>query len=700
MMQPLRPSLSAGAVPTGDDAARRKRLGQYFTGEKLARLLVTLANPTLVRHAIDPMCGSGDMLATVRSLSPQVSLAGIEIDSYAYEHCLTRLARIQTPISLLRGNAFSWSVISSLPATSFDLVVTNPPYVRYQSYAGDNNSDSGELPRAEDVRRGLMEVAQNIGHLEEKDREILVSIIQAYSGLSDLAVPSWILCMMLTAVGGRLAIVVPETWLNRDYAYPIHYLLLKLFRILYVVEDANRVWFEGAQVKTTLLVAERVLRADNLLAACDQQTYIHASVPASAINEDSIIGGVFPKETDPEATFAQILSGLNSGMELDLPHGFKVTKRSLSGELSNLLAAASGSKWLRSYEPELTQPVANGVGSVSGGVNIPQALFDMLPSDNTPMFKTIESLGGRVGQGLRTGANEFFYCDLISESELDDVCLISPGNRLKLPPVEVPKGGLRVVLRRQNETPKGYVLDPSVLRGRALILDGFIHPSDLAKTKGEGESKQADRAVMPPALASFVSDVEGLNIGTEDQPKAIPQLTAVRTNETKNKNISKARFWYMLPSLANRHRPDLFIPRINYRHPRTFLNSDDPTIIDANFSTIWLIEGASIDAFALLACLNSSWIVAAMELSAAVMGGGALKLEATHIRRLPLPVLPTEQRDSLSKLGRRLAHGDQVEKTLHEINKEIAYSIFGLQADFALERIEIIIRERLEDRQK
>ena len=33
--------------------------------------------------------------------------------------------------------------------------------------------------------------------------------------------------------------VVPEAWLSRDYAHPIQYLLLKLFRIRYVVEDAH-----------------------------------------------------------------------------------------------------------------------------------------------------------------------------------------------------------------------------------------------------------------------------------------------------------------------------------------------------------------------------------------------------------------------------------------------------------------------------
>lgn len=698
MTQPLQPSNFTGTVSIKDNTALRKRLGQYFTGEKLARLLVALADATRCRSAIDPMCGSGDMLSAVRSISPQVSLAGIEIDGNAYKQCVSRLTNIKRPVSLIQGNAFSWTTISLLPTTSFDLVITNPPYVRYQSFAGDSESESSGLPRAEDVRRGLMEVAQNIAGLDEKDREIFVSIIKDYSGLSDLAVPSWILCMMLTAVDGRLAMVVPESWLNRDYAYPIHYLLLKLFRILYVIEDTNRVWFEEAQVKTTLLVAERVQRVSDLRAAYIHQTYIHASLPASAITEHSIVGSLFPDDANPETSFACELSRLGRGWEAGAAEGFSVTKRDLNGKLSDLLATSSGSRWLRYCEPELTQSATKEFGIENGGVKIPQALLDLLPAGETTTFTTIETLGGHVGQGLRTGANEFFYCDLISES--DNGCVVSPGKALKLPLVSIPKGALRAVLRKQSEVPKGYLLDSSTLHGRVLILDGFIHPKGIVNTKGEGESEDSGRSVMTPALASFVSDVEGLNVGTEDQPKRIPQLTAVRTNATKGKNGSKARFWYMLPPLARRHLPDLFIPRINYLHPKTFLNSDERTVIDANFSTIWLDESASISAFALLACLNSSWVVAAMELSAAVMGGGALKLEATHLRRLPMPMLSAQQWDNLSRLGRKLAYGDEAEKTLDEINQQVARSLFGRWADFALDKIERIKSERLEARHK
>ena len=89
-----------------------------------------------------------------------------------------------------------------------------------------------------------------------------------------------------------------------------------------------------------------------------------------------------------------------------------------------------------------------------------------------------------------------------------------------------------------------------------------------------------------------------------------------------------------------------------------------------------------------------------MELSAAVMGGGALKLEATHLRRLPIPILSAQQWDNLSILGHKLTDSEDKEKILDEINRLIAQALFVGQAEFALEKIENIKSERLEARNK
>ncbi|WP_226833976.1 N-6 DNA methylase [Acidithiobacillus ferrooxidans] len=46
------------------DAERRKRLGQYYTGSGLGRLLAALAQADKEKTIIDPMVGSGDLQAS------------------------------------------------------------------------------------------------------------------------------------------------------------------------------------------------------------------------------------------------------------------------------------------------------------------------------------------------------------------------------------------------------------------------------------------------------------------------------------------------------------------------------------------------------------------------------------------------------------------------------------------------------------
>ena len=91
----------------------RKRLGQYFTGLRLARLLAALADAGKATSVLDPMVGSGDMLEAALEFShPAATAAGIEIDSRLSRHCHDRLGQRAT---IIAGDAFhpdSWRELS------------------------------------------------------------------------------------------------------------------------------------------------------------------------------------------------------------------------------------------------------------------------------------------------------------------------------------------------------------------------------------------------------------------------------------------------------------------------------------------------------------------------------------------------------------------------------------------------------------
>jgi hypothetical protein len=114
---------------------------------------------------------------------------------------------------------------------------------------------------------------------------------------------------------------------------------------------------------------------------------------------------------------------------------------------------------------------------------------------------------------------------------------------------------------------------------------------------------------------------------------------------------------------------------VNNKQPRTLINPGREAVVDANFVTFWPEEEASVDAEALLAMLNSTWCITVLELIGTVLGGGALKVEAAHMRRLPIPVLPPGTWSDLSRLGCDLASGDP--STVNAVLEDIDLLIFA-----------------------
>jgi hypothetical protein len=166
-------------------------------------------------------------------------------------------------------------------------------------------------------------------------------------------------------------------------------------------------------------------------------------------------------------------------------------------------------------------------------------------------------------------------------------------------------------------------------------------------------------------------------MGSEGAGVPIPRLSAVAPNERINGDRLQRR-WYMLPDFAPRHLPLLFVPRINDGTPFFVSNARAPVLVDANFSTVYE-RGAAPSAAALLGLLNSSWVRACCEASGSPMGAGALKLEATHLRRLPVPVPRSSAWERLEKLGQELVASTTLDAgpTLHAIDQLIVGTILG-----------------------
>ena len=597
------------------------------------------------------------MLAACLEVNPSAQVSGMEIEPWAWQGACRTLPGPAQSGSLVHGNAFSSRTLARLPSTSLDLVITNPPYVRYQSQVGV--SPDG-LPSALEVRTGLLEALCDkrlFCHLLPYERDLLRELAQGYSGFADLAVPAWLLCAALTQPSGVLAMVVPEAWLSRDYARVVQCMLLRLFRLQLVIDDAHASWFADAAIRTTLVVAERVAARPSC-AGWGTATFLRADVQGNAQARGSLVGDAWPDSCEPERQFAAALSSSNPAMGPRAGHGWRAVPHLLENMAQDVVLAARGQAWATVGLGNLLRPIAGAVPSFHP---VPQQLADWLGPGWHGRLGSLESAGFSLGQGLRTGSNDFFHVDLVDEGEMESTVQTKGGSV-----VTVPTSCLLRVVRNQSELDGSPVLRHDGNTARLLWLEGWALPEDAERATQAAFLGPAPLRVLPARLAAWI----------RGQARAgVSGMSAVKTNARVGRN-GIPRWWYTLPPLAPRHRPDLLVPRVNGGSPLPTLNTDRRFIVDANFSSIWT-ETHPDRVAALLALLATAWCGAALEHLASVMGGGALKVEAAHLRRLPIPALDDDQWTRFGRLGQELAVAGWSEALAARADSLLVQSLLG-----------------------
>ncbi len=660
------------------DPVRRKELGQFFSGVPLGKLLAHLSLRPDTRTVLDPMAGHGDLLDAVWEASTERSIPlervdGIEIDNATAATCRERLAAIlgdnDRPESVvLAANAFDPATVNALPTRSYDLVITNPPYVRYQGRTGKGGVDS--------TRSGLETIVDSIS--TGMGRTIWQSLAQNYSGQADLSVPAWILAGFMVRPGGRLALVVPATWRSRDYADVIRYLVLRCFALETIVADTQPGWFSDALVRTHLVVARRLtdeevrqpLSAKNHWSAA---RWVHVSPDAT--DERSLVGAAFAS-VYPEAALAASLHDASQ----DTAPGIEIRDFDLRHEWAVLQSRISRHRWHSILEGGTHNLPLFSARHKSILWTLPDALRQMLPRGVQPAeLVMLEEAGIKVGQGLRTGCNGFFYVTVRGEGTSGTVP-VQASAALGGGVFAVPSSALRPALRRQSEI--ALIEQGGLPPGRVLDLRGWVLPEDEQHvTKARAAYRlcgDTPPRLMLPELAAFVRRAASVSLDGPSAGKRIPEFSAVRTNVREpDGNKLTPRFWYMLPEFAPRHLPAAFVPRINHNTPWIECNIDPPLLIDANFSTFWTLQGGW-SPFAMKALLNSVWCRAYMEVAGTPLGGGALKLEATHLRWMPVPLLTRDARAALHAAGQCLRRDAQDIQT--QIDHTVLQALFPSNA--------------------
>lgn len=218
-----------------------------------------------------------------------------EIDKYIIEIC----KRAVPDARIFNEDAFKSNHVNL--ACGWDLVITNPPYVRYQTLK--TNPEIG-LPDGTELRENLIEHISNSGILDAREKQLYIEITKGYSGLSDdemvfscvmgfdidplavvLAKVNWIMAMRDLFPYHTGQIIIPVYHADSLFvATPITHKMPSNSRDTYIMHfDRNKVEIPGH-----MLTPSRRRTFDAFMSICYRYAMKRAEQKESELTEEQV----------------------------------------------------------------------------------------------------------------------------------------------------------------------------------------------------------------------------------------------------------------------------------------------------------------------------------------------------------------------------------------------------------------------------
>jgi adenine-specific DNA-methyltransferase len=226
---------------TPTERRQRKSLGAFYSPHSLVEPMVAWAVTRADRSVLDPSCGDGVFLEfaarRLRDLgaSPErvaKHIHGVDLNPDAVRVTQDRLvSALGLPFANVRANSFFSLPPPGVlfgPPEGVDAVIGNPPYIRYQEFAGE--ARLGALERAANAGVQLTRLASSWAHF----------VVHAVAFLQP---------------GGRLALILPAELIHAAYAAPLREHLRRSFAEVHVICFRQAVFPEVQEEVVMLLAA-------------------------------------------------------------------------------------------------------------------------------------------------------------------------------------------------------------------------------------------------------------------------------------------------------------------------------------------------------------------------------------------------------------------------------------------------------------
>lgn len=206
-----------------------KLRGGYYTPANVAEFIVKWAMRYTDDRILEPSCGDGSFLAAIRKHSIQTGfqnadrVIGVELDSVEAQKASLH------GYEVANEDFFTFYKNNIEGQNAFDIVVGNPPFIRYQNF-------------------------------DEKFRTVAFELMKKHgfhpNRLTNIWLPFLLLSCEALSANGRIGMVIPAELFQVDYAAEARSYLSSHFEQLTLVTFKHLV-FDGIQQEVVLLLGEK-----------------------------------------------------------------------------------------------------------------------------------------------------------------------------------------------------------------------------------------------------------------------------------------------------------------------------------------------------------------------------------------------------------------------------------------------------------
>lgn len=212
-----------------ENSTNQKLRGAYYTPKGLASAIVSLCSIPDNAKILEPSCGDGvfiEALNEARMLNSGIILDAVEIDSVALEsaRCLD-----MGMADCNFKNCDFFDFYEKSPKGIYNLILGNPPYIRYQYLNAKQRSELSELLESQGMRSN--------------------KLINAWVGFM-------VACTNLLRKDGTLAFVIPAELLQVAYAKDLRRYLANHFEKITLLSFSNLV-FDDIEQETVVFIGQK-----------------------------------------------------------------------------------------------------------------------------------------------------------------------------------------------------------------------------------------------------------------------------------------------------------------------------------------------------------------------------------------------------------------------------------------------------------